>query len=567
MTLTEPAAAPAPDDSTPRTASPALVPSEHVQQQGREAWTLRRMFVLGAGLIALILVTAILLGGMALSGLTDARTQLLDDIGPAVRANQDLAVAVLNQETGVRGYALTGRPEFLEPYRAGQQQEAAALAVIRAHLGDRLADTAPTDAVAAAAREWRAGYAEQVVARPDAAPDPAVGKASFDALRARTAALTAVLDAERIDARNRLVSTADALRWYGVGIAGVVAAVIALAAWGVRRGVLEPVEALATQVRDVVSGDVHREVRAAGPREIVELGGDVEAMRVHISREVDLLQEANRRLDDQAQDLERSNRDLEQFAYVASHDLQEPLRKVSSFCQLLQRRYGGQLDERADQYIAFAVDGAQRMQRLINDLLAFSRVGRTTTDFEPVDLREIALAAAAQLDTTREERDGEIVVGDLPRVRGDSALLRQLLLNLMGNGLKFHRPDVPPVVRVEAQRVDEQGRTDAEGGDHGGDRWEFAVADNGIGIEPEYADKIFVIFQRLHGREVYGGTGIGLSLAKKIVEFHGGRVWLDTSPRDEPGTVVRFTLPVAPEPDPEPAADPAGAGRTPQENP
>ena len=276
----------------------------------------------------------------------------------------------------------------------------------------------------------------------------------------------------------------------------VVAAFLAAAAWGLRRGVLDPIAALADQVRGVVSGDVHREVRGSGPREIVELGADVDAMRVHISDEVDLLQEVNRRLDEQARDLERSNRDLEQFAYVASHDLQEPLRKVSSFCQLLQRRYGGQLDERADQYIGFAVDGAQRMQRLINDLLAFSRVGRTTAGFEAVDLREIALAAAAQVETTRTELDGEIVVGDLPQVQGDPALLRQLLLNLFGNGLKFHRPDVAPVVRVRRPRA-----TATSGSSR--------VADNGIGVEPEYAEKIFVIFQRLHGRESTRAPGSG----------------------------------------------------------
>ena len=269
-------------------------------------------------------------------------------------------------------------------------------------------------------------------------------------------------------------------------------------------------------------------------------------MRRHILSDLTDAQEVNQRLDDQARDLERSNRDLEQFAYVASHDLQEPLRKVSSFCQLLQRRYGGKLDDRADQYIGFAVDGAQRMQRLINDLLAFSRVGRSTGDFEPVDLREIALAAAAQLETTRTELGGEIVVSALPQVQGDAALLRQLLLNLFGNGLKFHRPDVAPVVRVDAQRS--------------GAQWEICVVDNGIGVEPEYAEKIFVIFQRLHGREVYTGTGIGLALVKKIVEFHGGRVWLDTAPRAAPGTVIRFTLPA--EQAPADAAD-----STPQELP
>ena len=545
MTLTERTALD--DDAAPPLVDPSSrLPEDRVDPSTRGSRTLRRMFTLGASLTALLMISAIVLGGVTLGRLTDARVQLLDQIGPASRAAQDLAVAQLNQETGIRGFALTGRDEFLEPYRAGLAAEAADLQAIRTYLRTRAGGTAEADAVAAATEAWRADYAQPVIAsRGSGAPDPAAGKARFDALRARMGELNAVLDADRLDARARLISTANTLRWVGMGIALVLAAFLALAAWGLRRGVLDPIAALADQVRDVVSGDVHRKVRATGPREIVELGSDVDAMRVHISNEVDVLQEVNRRLDDQARDLERSNRDLEQFAYVASHDLQEPLRKVSSFCQLLQRRYGGKLDDRADQYIGFAVDGAQRMQRLINDLLAFSRVGRSTGDFEPVDLREIALAAAAQLDTTRTELGGEIVVGELPQVQGDSVLLRQLLLNLFGNGLKFHRADVAPLVRVDAQRS--------------GAYWEIAVTDNGIGVEPEYAEKIFVIFQRLHGREVYTGTGIGLALVKKIVEFHGGRVWLDTAPRDEPGTVIRFTLPA----EEAPAADVP----TPQENP
>jgi signal transduction histidine kinase len=545
VTLTEPTTAPERAPTAPLVDAEAMMEPARAERR-RDSRTLRRMFTVGAGLTALLILVAIVLGGVTLTRLTDARTALLDGVGPAVRANQDLAVAVLNQETGARGYALTRDAGFLVPYRDGLTAETTALAVLRDHLAGRPV-AAEIDAVERAARAWRSGYAEPVAAAgPGAAiPDPTTGKTLFDALRAPMSRLTAVLDVERLDARDKLNSAADVLRWVGIGIAVALGAFLALAAWGLRRGVLDPVAALADQVREVVSGDVHRPVRADGPREIVELGADVEAMRLHISREVDLLQDVNRRLDEQARDLERSNRDLEQFAYVASHDLQEPLRKVSSFCQLLQRRYGGQLDERADQYIGFAVDGAQRMQRLINDLLAFSRVGRSTSAFEPVDLREIGLAAAAQLETTRTELDGEIVVGDLPRVPGDAALLRQLLLNLFGNGLKFHRPDVAPVVRVDAHRA--------------GGFWEFAVTDNGIGVEPEYADKVFVIFQRLHGRDLYSGTGIGLALVKKIVEFHGGRVWLDTTPRTEPGTVIRFTLPV------EDAGD--GAGDTPQEMP
>jgi light-regulated signal transduction histidine kinase (bacteriophytochrome) len=201
---------------------------------------------------------------------------------------------------------------------------------------------------------------------------------------------------------------------------------------------------------------------------------------------------------------------------------------VSSFCQLLQRRYAGKLDDRADQYIAFAVDGASRMQRLINDLLTFSRVGRTTENFVALDLGETAAAAAAQLEPAREESDGEIDIGELPVVAGDPALLQALLVNLLGNGLKFHRAGVAPVVRVASRRD--------------GDSFEITISDNGIGIESEYSGKVFVIFQRLHGRDVYPGTGIGLALAKKIVEFHGGRIDLADTPG--PGTTVRFTLPV-----------------------
>jgi signal transduction histidine kinase len=496
-----------------------------------DSTTLRRVFAAGAALTTLLMIVAIVAGGVMLGRLTEARTALLDEIGPSVLASQNLQVALLNQETSIRGYALSGRPEFLDPYRQGLADEATALGIVRSHADAAPGSGARADAVEAAARAWRTGYAERVAAAaPGTAPDPGAGKALFDGLRAPLDQLSGVLNAERVEARQRLNDAAEALRWVGIAIAAVIAAFLAAAAWGLRRGVLVPIAALAAQVREVVAGDVHRPVRAAGPKEIVELGADIDAMRLHISQEIDILQEVNQRLDDQARDLERSNRDLEQFAYVASHDLQEPLRKVSSFCQLLQRRYGGKLDERADQYIEFAVDGAQRMQRLINDLLTFSRVGRSNAGFEPVDLREIALAAAAQVETTRAELDGEIVVGDLPQVHGDPVLLRQLLLNLFGNGLKFHRPDVPPVVRIDAHRSD--------------DGWELSVADNGIGVEPEYAEKIFVIFQRLHGREVYTGTGIGLALVKKIVEFHGGRVWLDVAPRDEPGAIIRFTLPV-----------------------
>jgi light-regulated signal transduction histidine kinase (bacteriophytochrome) len=253
-------------------------------------------------------------------------------------------------------------------------------------------------------------------------------------------------------------------------------------------------------------------------------------MRVLIVRELADTERARQELDQRSQELARSNSDLEQFAYVASHDLQEPLRKVTSFCQLLQRRYAGQLDERADQYIEFATDGAKRMQVLINDLLAFSRVGRQGDETEEVDLGVLVDRATQNVASALEESGGTVSRGELPRVLGSPALLTTVFQNLLGNSLKF-RGEEPPQVRVDAERdpADPQ-------------RWLLRFVDNGIGIDPEYADRIFVIFQRLHARNAYPGTGIGLAMCRKIVERHGGEMWLDTEAT--PGTTFVVALPV-----------------------
>jgi signal transduction histidine kinase len=498
---------------------------------GERRWPLARVVAVVASVAAVIAVAAVAAGGFALARIADAQAALVDGVSPALLTAQQLSVALLDQETGVRGFDLTGRAEFMAPFTSGLEAERRAASTLRGIADEYgLRGVGPElDRVEAAAQAWRTEYAEPVLAAAPAAPDR--GRELFDQVRAAGRGLVTDLEAQRVTARERVGNASGFLVVVGVAIAAVLAFYLVAAGVGLRRSVLRPVSDLAAQVRHVVSGDVQRQVQADGPREIVELGEDVEAMRRHILHDLDDAQAVNRRLDEQARELERSNRDLEQFAYVASHDLQEPLRKVSSFCQLLQRRYGGQLDERADQYIEFAVDGASRMQRLINDLLAFSRVGRTSEGFERVDLEAVAAAAAAQLEQARAEVEGAIEIGELPAVAGDPALLRQLMVNLLGNSLKFHRDGVPPVVRVDARPV--------------GDACEITVTDNGIGIEPEYADKVFVIFQRLHGRDVYPGTGIGLALAKKIVEFHGGRIGL--GPADGVGATVRFTLPPPPE--------------------
>ena len=248
-----------------------------------------------------------------------------------------------------------------------------------------------------------------------------------------------------------------------------------------------------------------------------------------------LTRAANIALQTRAHELERSNSELEQFAYVASHDLQEPLRKVASFCQLLQRRYVGQLDARADQYIEFAVDGARRMQALIADLLDYSRVGRLEP--EPVLVSCASALSEARVNLAAEIRATGAVIetAELPFVRAEFSLLTSLFQNLIGNAVRF-RSARPPVIRITVtEQVD--------------GFWLFSVADNGIGIEAEYAERIFVIFQRLHGRSEYDGTGIGLAMCRRIVEHYGGRIWLDTTYQG--GANFCFTLPVAPAEDEE----------------
>jgi PAS domain S-box-containing protein len=227
-----------------------------------------------------------------------------------------------------------------------------------------------------------------------------------------------------------------------------------------------------------------------------------------------------------AEDLARSNAELQQFAYIASHDLQEPLRMVSSYLQLIQRRYQGQLDAEADEFIYFAVDGANRMKILINDLLAYSRVGTRTKSFVPTDCQDVLQQVLHNLIIALEEAGALVTTDPLPTVSGDSVQLEQLLQNLIANAVKF-RGGQPPQVHVSAER-------------HNGD-WLFSVRDNGIGFAPQYQERIFTVFQRLHSAAQYPGTGIGLAICKKIVERHGGRIWAESQPGQ--GATFYFTLP------------------------
>jgi hypothetical protein len=497
-------------------------------------WTLRRR------LVATYLVAAVvmLLAAGSVSGcvvrLNDAIRSRSDVLAPTQSASSDLLASLVDQETGVRGYLLRGTADYLTPYNEGRTTEARLRARLTTLVAERPDLAAPLAELSRQADDWHRLYAEPAInavrtggVGAAAGINQESGKARFDDVRAAGTrfqdATTAASVAARQDVSNALRVLIVLLAVVALGLVALLA-LIARALW---QWVTIPLNTLGRDVRRVAAGTLDHPIAPVGPPDVAALAEDVESMRRQLIGELQAAQRSRQAITVQAEALRRSNRDLEQFAYVASHDLQEPLRKVASFCQLLDRRYGTDvLDERGRQYIGFAVDGAKRMQQLINDLLAFSRVGRNTDAFVEVPLDGALARALGDLSVLIEDSGAEVTAGDLPTVSGDPVLLSQLFQNLVGNAVKF-RGDAPPRVTIGATRT-------AEG-------WELYCHDDGIGIEPQYAEKIFVIFQRLHGRDSYAGTGIGLALCRKIVEFHGGRIWLDDTV--SAGTTFRWTLP------------------------
>lgn len=527
-----------------------LVPDEHrftgVSMRSRLARLL--------GAVAAMLVIALAVAVLALvqSRGLDARAD-----GPYYRALIDgerASLALGDAEASLRAYRATCDDAALEPWNRALGSSGRITL-----LGDVERRELATDAEVALAYEeamrrtsaWSDEYAEPVVAAVEAveaapagqmacrmellgtAPTSAEGDALYESARTAVVQYLAELSAQR----DEIVATRAV--WEQLLLGAVVTLVFVVVLMGtlmwlaLESWVIRPLTELTAEVRVVSSGELRRDITPVGAGEVALLAMHVETMRrdlVHQVEEIRLshqeVENAHGLLSEKTRELERSNRDLEQFAYVASHDLQEPLRKVASFTQLLQKRYGGSLDERADQYIEFAVDGAKRMQRLIQDLLSFSRVGRTGVPREDVDLEGVLAAALAELSERTEETGAEIVHDPLPTVNGERALLQQLFVNLVGNSLKFRHPDRMPAVRIEVRSMRAH--------------WEISVVDNGIGIDAQYAERVFVIFQRLHSREQYAGTGIGLSLVKRIVEYHKGSIWIE--PVASGGTIVRFTL-------------------------
>jgi light-regulated signal transduction histidine kinase (bacteriophytochrome) len=276
-------------------------------------------------------------------------------------------------------------------------------------------------------------------------------------------------------------------------------------------------------------GDLTYRVKARGRDELGLLArrfNDMVAQLEATTVSKEELRHAHEALLRRTQELSRSNVELDQFASVVSHDLQEPLRMITAYVRLLQAQYGGKLDKDADEFIGFAVDGANRMQGLINDLLTYSRVGTRGKEFAAADCNEVLTRTLLNLKTAIDESGARITHDDLPTVHGDEFQLGQLLQNLIGNAIKYRR-GWPVEIHVSCERA--------------GDVWRFSVKDNGIGIDPVYAQRIFVIFQRLHTRQEYPGSGIGLAICKKIVERHRGQIWVESELGK--GSTFYFTLP------------------------
>lgn len=248
------------------------------------------------------------------------------------------------------------------------------------------------------------------------------------------------------------------------------------------------------------------------------------------ARDITERKEAEKERENLIEELRRSNEELEKFAYVSSHDLQEPLRMVVSYIQLLERKYQGKLDEKADKYIYYAVDGAKRMQSLINDLLSYSRVNTRGGDFKSIDSESVLNKALLNLEFSIKKSDATVTHDPLPEIIGDAGQLVQLFQNLISNAIKFKKENEKPKIHISALKK--------------GNEYVFSVSDNGIGMDPKYVDRIFEIFQRLNKRSDYQGTGIGLAISKKIVERHGGRIWVESKPGK--GSNFYFTIPIKP---------------------
>ena len=413
----------------------------------------------------------------------------------------EVRIGMTDAETGERGYIVTGDESYLAPYVRGVAQVHQSTEEVRKLTTDNAKQQRALDSLKPIIVARLGELRERIEVRRQqgltagiSAVREGAGKEYMDQIRAAIAGMKA--EEERLLAQRSMELTAS---------------------WQRTRIILVFGECLGLVLLGIAGFITQREMlrRSKAEEETRKLNTDLERK----------VAERTAELAERARDLERSNMELEQFAYVASHDLQEPLRTIASFTQLLAKRYGDKLDDKAREFIGFAVDGSKRMQTLINDLLSFSRVGTQGKALVPVRCEAMLDAVLRNLKRAIEESGAVITRDSLPVVLADEMQLGQLLQNLIGNAIKF-RGDKASRIHVGAER-NETG-------------WKISVRDNGIGIGQEHYERIFVIFQRLHTKTQYAGTGIGLAICKKIAERHGGRIWVEPTPGG--GSTFYFTI-------------------------
>lgn len=491
---------------------------------------------------ALVLAVSVVVTGLAVVRLDNSVHAQVDRTEPAGVAAARLDGAVVSQQTGVRGYVLSGSGAVLQEYERGLSAERAAVADLRRYLSGEPRLSRAVSLAEKRAEAWREGYAVRTIREVAAGSrwprSPAAterGSLLFGRFRSAMGRVESALGSMRRSA-DRNVTGADHELVALLGLCLLALLSVLEVTWLlIRRWLTSPIEGLAADVRMISGGSYDHRIAPGGSLELKSLASDVDAMRNRIISDLGEVEEARRDLARKTVALEqsnsalaRSNSALEQFAYLSSHDLQEPLRKIASFSELVVRRYGDRLDEQGREYLGFVASGARRMQTLVSDVLDLSRVGRSGRPLEPVDLNEAFVAARSNLQGAIERAGAVVEAGELPVVWGDRLLLVTLFENLIGNSVKFRSAELPTVLVSAGES--------AEG-------WEIAVEDNGAGIAPEHAERVFTIFQRLHGRSEHPGTGVGLTLCRRIAEYHGGGIRVDDSWHR--GTRMVVTLPEA----------------------
>jgi signal transduction histidine kinase len=448
---------------------------------------------------------------------------------------------LVDMETGYRGFLLTGQEQFLDPYQAGLTSYPDRLSQLEQLTADNPPQVARWQSIADLTRQWTQQITEPRIALRRQVPAGAQPSSQLVELvsagegRDQFATIRQVFD-EAIATEQSLLATRldDAQmanqRLFTTLVIGTAAALVVgvVAALLLTRDITGAVAHLADAAVAVAGGDLKRRIGLSRRDEVGRAATAFDNMADRLEGTIGDLEASSAELQRKHVELERSNRELQDFASVASHDLQEPLRKVRAFGDRLSAKYGPELTDQGRDYLARMQDAAARMQTLINDLLTFSRVTTRAQPFVSVDLNGVVSQVVSDLEVRIQQAGATVSVEPLPTIDGDQLQLRQLFQNLLANGVKFQRPGVPPVVRVYAEDVDDE-------------TVRLCVQDNGIGFDEKYLDRIFTIFQRLHGRVDYEGTGVGLAVCRKIVERHGGTITARSAPGE--GATFSVTLP------------------------